>query len=180
MSNPNANLRAALRLQHVPRWGIIPTVKKQTVAEHSHGVAAIALWLVEFSENPIFDKGDVLEYAITHDKWEAVTGDIPAVAKHRGVVADNTPKSEVKLSTRMVVKLADYMEALNFLRTEEVFGNKMAEGPFNYVFQGACTFYDDEPFFLGAFRLGSFRELWKQFRPVASPLVHPGMQKDME
>lgn len=175
----HAKLRKALRLQHVPRWSITPTINKQTVAEHSHGVAAIAIWLIrESAENPMVDKAEVLKYAIEHDAWESVTGDTPSVAKARRLIEDKTPKDDVSTMTKGIVKLADFLEALVFLKTEIAMGNTLADNVFNYVYDAATDFYNGTDWLRAYIKYNDFFPLWRNFSTEANAVLHPGMRDE--
>ena len=171
-------LRRNLRLQHVPRWGIVPTVRKQTVAEHSHGVAAIVLWLLnrglDMGQEP--NRSSILEYAIRHDEYESMTGDTPATAKMVGLVVDNTPKHAFSATTKNIVKVADFIEALLFICSEEAMGNKTLDSVFTFVFMGACNYWDENNLDR-LFGLPEFKELWWEVSRAASANIHPGMEK---
>ena len=70
-------LLQANRLKTTPRTGWfqrgVPT--PESVADHSHGVALIALALLESVPEPL-DRARVLAMAIAHDLAESVTGDL--------------------------------------------------------------------------------------------------------
>lgn len=111
-------VRRGLRLQTVPRWSVVPTLRPQNVAAHSHGVGLIAMWLMEYHQwttNHTFVI-DVLRYALTHDSEEAVTGDPPSTGKQE-------PNFKDMSQIEIVVKCADYLEALHFAYQEKVMGN---------------------------------------------------------
>ncbi len=97
-------LRELLTLSNVPRWAIIDTIKKQTVAEHTFRVMAIAKYICdEYGLDP----EPILLMALTHDIDEAHSGDIPTPYK------SNTTRPDT-INFR-AVKLADYIEAIIFL-----------------------------------------------------------------
>ena len=68
----------ANRLKTVPRtgWAQKGVAAPETVAAHSHGVALVALLLLEMVDTPC-DRSDVLAMAVLHDLPESVTGDMP-------------------------------------------------------------------------------------------------------
>ena len=168
-------LRRNLRLQHVPRWGIVPTIRKQTVAEHSHGVTVIALWLLN-RYLPDERETAVLEYAARHDEYESMTGDTPATAKITGLIVDNTPTGAYSKTTKNIVKVADFIEALLFICGEEAMGNKTLDSVFTFVFMGACSYWDENNLDQ-LFGLPEFKELWWEVSRAASANIHPGMEK---
>lgn len=170
-------LRRGMRLQHVPRWGIVPTVRPQNVAAHSHGVAVTALWLMNnFVNCDVINKASVLEYAIRHDEYESVTGDTPAVAKMTGMVVDNTPKLAFGGSTRMIVKVADFLEALAFIKADETLGNRGLDEIYAYVLNGARDYWVREDAAL-TFGLHTFDDLWHVYHRETALSRHPGMER---
>ncbi len=111
----------ARRLSHVPRWAVMPTVRRQSVAEHTFHVAMLAGWLVQFYPVPpgvtqLQFEADVLYKSLAHDLNEAVTGDHPSPTKK----ADNLPMSDV----HVVLKCADILEAICFIEEEARLGNR--------------------------------------------------------
>lgn len=75
-----------LRLADVKRWGIVPTTREQSVAEHSFNVWCIARHLHKvatanapsqvMTELPMVEK-----WALVHDADEVETGDLPSSLK---------------------------------------------------------------------------------------------------
>lgn len=122
--------RLAMLCVDVERWTIIPTIRPQSVAEHSFGVAMIA---DAFCEELGLGRGsairqDATRWALWHDVDEIFTGDIPTpmkmqVPKHVMVEAEklsgaNTHIEECGSSLALeIVKLADLVEACRFLNT---------------------------------------------------------------
>lgn len=172
-------MRKGLRLQHVPRWGIIPTIRRQSVAEHSHGVAVVCIWLLDkMTHSKEYTPAAVLRYAIEHDKWESVTGDTPAVAKQRGIVEDKSPKAAIARNTRLIVKLADYLEALQFLVTEMAMGNRLVNECHAYVLAGAKQFWEENEWLASAVGYPDFHSLHSVFTCESNPALHPGMRDE--
>lgn len=70
-------LLLAGRLKTTPRtgWHQRGVPAPESVADHSHGVALIALALLDSEPGP-FDRARVLAMAISHDLAESVTGDL--------------------------------------------------------------------------------------------------------
>lgn len=78
-------MRIALALKDRPRrgWQRVGIERPESVADHSWGVALLALALAE--ERPHLDRARLLELAITHDLAEAITGDlVPGEYAHKG------------------------------------------------------------------------------------------------
>ena len=65
------------RLKNTPRtgWAVIGVSDFESVADHSHGVAVIALLLTDLIDAD-FDREKVLSMAVLHDLPESVTGDL--------------------------------------------------------------------------------------------------------
>ena len=125
-----------LRLCHVRRWHIVQTHREQTVAEHSYAVAvldgslaAAMRWrgLLHHTEQL-----RLLQWALSHDMMEVKTGDTPTPFKRAlesvagpGIVekAEDAIDRDTAGAYRMVkgseiemiVKLADSIEAIQFL-----------------------------------------------------------------
>ena len=108
---------AFFRMSYIPRWSVCNTLQKQSVAEHCYRVACIAGHLAKRVE-AIDDKFlvDVYEASLWHDIDEAFTGDVPTPSKKR------KPPEELGV-TDEVVKGADLIEALLFLKEERTLGN---------------------------------------------------------
>jgi hypothetical protein len=98
-----------LLLQDITRWHIVPTVTRQTVADHTYGVIVIALKVCSFLPKGLIDPYPVLLEAISHDMGEVGFGDMPSR------VGD---LSETELKERWwatnpvlrIVKIADMLE----------------------------------------------------------------------
>lgn len=113
-----------LALSHVPRWVIVPHLRPQSVAEHSHRVAVIYLELCARLNLTATVEG--LTWAIMHDGPESRTGDIPAPFKREldGKLAvgeqrvcpwlDNRDDS-LGSTTYWLFQLADLIEAYTFI-----------------------------------------------------------------
>lgn len=121
----SSKMEDMLMLTHVPRWGTVPAPKEQSVAEHSFGVAVIAMELATFRPHPEAWLGRVAMWALHHDAAESYTGDLPSPFKKRFEDVGKYEMEvcpwmvEAKLSTdeeiRVVVKLADTIEALAWI-----------------------------------------------------------------
>ena len=142
--NDPANIfnRHERELAFVPRWTIVRTIRKQSVAEHSFYVA---LWADRIAElmgihDPEF-RHALGRYALVHDMAEIYTGDTPSPFKSH-LNRDEVNIVEWLVSTRLflgiddyflfvvdhalkqIVKTADFIEALVFLYEEQQMGNK--------------------------------------------------------
>jgi len=120
-----ANLQNLLTLSHVPRWAIIDVSKSQTVADHSFRVAVICMELMKelLAINTTLDVAYVLTKALCHDVKEARTGDIPTPYKKelKGIGFELSDDDDMQLMEDYMVKIADIMEAIIFIRR---YGNK--------------------------------------------------------
>ena len=108
------------RLSIVPRWVILRTIQKQSVAEHAFNVERIATAISNewFHITNVNDLYSISQLALHHDDEEALTGDIPSTAKKENHLdKDRGPWYNV-------VKLADLMEAFWFLSMEYQMGNQ--------------------------------------------------------
>lgn len=119
-----------LRLQFVPRWTVIPTTRRQSVAEHSFRVAIIVQELVDCI--PMKGTISAVRYALMHDGPESFTGDLPGNLKE--YLPDNKEgtgwaQTEIKLCPWFykekslptadeiaIVRLADHLETYMFIR----------------------------------------------------------------
>lgn len=119
-------LREALKLSHVPRWGIIDKFKEQSVADHSYRVAIIAMELGEWLEEKGVKQLDwvrLYKEALLHDLHEHRSGDIPSNFKAHlrervglsmyrrlfpSVFTDHAYESAV-------VKIADLVESITWI-----------------------------------------------------------------
>jgi 5'-deoxynucleotidase len=129
------SLRQKLRTGHVKRWQIVRVAREQTIAEHMYLVAQIA----EHLSRELGAEPDVrvrcIRWAMMHDIPEVVTGDLatPVKAAMREAVPHSDPIRRIELSLSdeysrfylslkddyplviRIVKLADTLEAVNFL-----------------------------------------------------------------
>lgn len=129
-------LAEQLRAAHVRRWHIVQVHREQTLAEHLFCVAVITGSLAQkIGWNGILHHSqrlELLNWALMHDIMEVRTGDIPTPFKRALVEANGLrtiEKAEEMIDTStqgmyrsvkdteidMMVKLADSIEAINFL-----------------------------------------------------------------
>lgn len=131
-------------LSFVPRWGIIRSINKQNVAEHSYYVVMYTRMLCDaLGMNPV-DTLEAVTLAMWHDVPERVTGDLPGPVKKK--IVDEDKLSRVELITlsmfdqcswrvgrasataALIVKTADYIDQCFFLATEIQMGNEKNAG----------------------------------------------------
>jgi len=119
MSN-RLEIQDILRAEDVHRWTIVKTVKRQSLAEHTFNVIAIAR---DIAKNLGIDDERIIKYAFEHDLDEILTGDIPTPAKDSGKVdIKYNGKNDALLTEleRAVVKIADLLEANWWLNTNGI------------------------------------------------------------
>ena len=138
MSDSNVMQPHTRVLQHVPRWGIIRTIRQQSVAEHSYYVTLYAGWIAQFLGRDWPDVLFILEHALTHDFNEMVTGDIPQPYKKcitdvkdtkicsasRSMMSSiHTVHGNNQETCKKIIKVADLFEACMYLKDEMGMGN---------------------------------------------------------
>ncbi|NEW07753.1 5'-deoxynucleotidase [Paenibacillus sp. SYP-B3998] len=73
------------RLKYIDRWSLMWNMRRDTVAEHSYYVSAIAHMLCTIA-NEVYGRNiptdRVVSIALFHDASEVLTGDIPQPVKH--------------------------------------------------------------------------------------------------
>src|SRR3989344_4695281 len=107
----------ALSLKHLPRKGwVLRGAPKETVAEHSFGVAVIALALAKMEELPPQEEALLLKAALLHDLHEAKLGDLtPEEKRAQKPDEEGTELEMVKgthLGTELPFKLAPNLAIL--------------------------------------------------------------------
>lgn len=132
----NLAIAEKARAAHVKRWQIVRVAREQNLAEHSFMVAIISIEIckrIGLSISPAA-RAMMLEWALMHDIIEVVTGDINTLIKARmrgilgpGVIDEveggvceeyDSLKANVTPIIRIVVKLADIIDAIAFLDME--------------------------------------------------------------
>lgn len=183
----NQRLRRLRRLSVVPRWVVLPTLRRQSVAEHSFHVAHIALWLAARHRdlcNGGMD-GAILFYALIHDETEAITGDIPSPAgKKDGAVpgksaayeklnghGDHDAPEEIK----KILKLADILEAYWFICEEEHMGSNILAAVKQEIVERLTPLLIEFPAVKG-----HWTETFSEFHLAITPSMHPVLEKPDE
>ena len=117
-----------MRLSSIKRWGIIEMSRDQSVAEHSYNVAMIGAAIVgHMGYVPNSVKSQVIEWSLSHDLTELVSGDIPTPMKsylgstiedmERGMFPKFMEhKDGVSDLVYGIVKAADFIDAIQFAR----------------------------------------------------------------
>ena len=182
------SLDEKLRAAHTKRWQIVNVGRTQSMAEHAFLVQIIAIevartigWSNERSGPFNIEKEfDIMRWALWHDMLEVRTGDLntPTKIKLKAMVGGDAVDiiekdisaeyEKIKQSTfdptKVIVKLADYIEAVRFL-DEEGKGSHAAEvratvaGQLRRHFEGVC-------------RMSSLMSLdWHRLRPMIDALT---------
>lgn len=135
-------IKTSRKLRWIPRFSTVPLVRPQSVAEHSHGVAVIALEICKILKTQTpeieIDVAKVLEFSIHHDTPEGVTGDIlyqnKRADKHLGLAIENLEKNlekevvgRIGNRERSIVYLADMMELNLYVKEEQELGNRSSD-----------------------------------------------------
>ena len=129
-------LRAIMEGSMVERFHTCSTIHRNTVGQHSHGVACL-IWLLCEPDSP--PRAELLMAALTHDLEEAVLGDIPSPAKQRMGISDLVHSTgaklmrEVGLSWKLtddelrLLKMADILDGMLYCAHERGLGNRHIE-----------------------------------------------------
>lgn len=133
------------RLSVIPRWVLVRTIQKQSVAEHSFRVAIIADRLAQraFGITDLSKLYMIYRCAREHDLVEALSGDIASPVKpyfnerelendNKNLFAGGVP-SEYAADIKQIVKLADLIEMSQFLYMEKCLGNLYINNVFDEV-----------------------------------------------
>lgn len=122
------------RMSVVKRWSVVSTLRQQSLAEHSFNVALMADRIATnwFGIQDKWVRFEVYDYAIKHDRKEAITGDFPSYIKRfvdelaidEHYAEEFGIELEAGKTIRHIVKIADYMDAIIYLDMEMAHGNK--------------------------------------------------------
>lgn len=129
----------------VERWHV-ERIPGQSVAAHSHGVAVIICFIVPQAELT----ARLLQAALFHDLAEKLSGDLPApvkwdypdMAKFLDRLSEDVEAAlgiNVFLSPRekVILKIADYLDAMFYCYEQRKRGNRYADP----IFQRLCWFF---------------------------------------
>jgi len=126
-------MRGTRRLSYVQRWGIVPKIRPQSVAEHSYYVALYTMRICDILKVLPEIKVQAVSYALVHDMAEAFTADIPSPLKKRLSDYEGAEKAVKKwmlgdtsnpdAMVKSIVKIADLLDAVVWLTEEESMGN---------------------------------------------------------
>ncbi|MFD2112924.1 YfbR-like 5'-deoxynucleotidase [Thiorhodococcus fuscus] len=141
MNDMKLNMQDIARSGHVTRWHSVRCARSQTLAEHHYLVTMIARELmirILGDELPAETRLQVLEYALTHDAPELLTGDLPSPLKRRiaEISGANDPLTRIEreiapeIAARksalegsalaFIIKLADLMDGCLFIHEEGI------------------------------------------------------------
>lgn len=99
-----------LLLQDITRWHIVPTVMRQTVADHTYGVMVIALKICSLlPKGTVVDPYAVLLEAMSHDMGEVGFGDVPDGGRTQ---EQKQAEWDAMVSVHRIVRLADVLERI--------------------------------------------------------------------
>ena len=124
-------------LSHVPRWGVLRVIHRQSVADHSYYVTMYASLLAETEQLDDKDLAILLRYCLVHDLPEVFTSDIPGPIKRVSVDQDKMSSYEdkgmlerfgfkvEKPSQRLctLAKIADLLDEICYCHSEMNMGN---------------------------------------------------------
>lgn len=132
-------MREVRDLSHARRWGVARQIHPQSVADHSFFVALYSGEIARIVSYPTLYLGELLRYAIWHDMPETWTTDLPGPCKRSfcdpvklakyerdGMIArfgDEVPLAPPNDYAKAICKLADMMDELLFLISEQRLGN---------------------------------------------------------
>lgn len=135
-------------LATVPRWAIVPTLRQQSVAEHSYYVSLYMAEMLSMDALSHWDsdrKFAALRAALIHDAPEALMSDIPGPVKRRIRDEDAYHQFEQEQMDRLnytdrhgyqwhtdddidaLIKVADLIDEYFYLRMERLMGNGILE-----------------------------------------------------
>ena len=105
----------------IPRWSVVPVVRRQTNGEH---IFLVARYAGQIAKDLGYDHllTEVYEYALSHDDAEASTGDLPSgspLAVHK----DRSDEKQYHPSVVNIVRMADRLEAYLYMCEERKLGN---------------------------------------------------------
>lgn len=148
-------MRRLRRLATVPRWTVVPTIKAQSVAEHSFQVAVIALWVARYHNTLYNGSADeqIMYYALIHEELESWYSDLPSPAraqhmpnKHSFEEKGGFGQTPANNDVKIVLKVADMLEAYLFAKEECDFGSKYMEAIIEDIHQKLLTTLKEFPF----------------------------------
>lgn len=143
-------------LSEVKRWAILPHSNEQSVADHSFYVTLYTSLICNVLGVCLYTKVRAVDHALMHDMAEVFTGDAPTpykkllqndnvedemldylgvknVNKYTGHVG---PEADNRELCKAIVKVADLLDAYNWVYMESVKGNRAAAGQKGAIREG--------------------------------------------
>ena len=134
-------------LSFVPRWGIVRTINRQAVSDHSYYVTVYTRSMCRALNLSDADTVLAMTYALYHDAPERLTGDMPGPYKGQmtdsaslacmerselgrfsfGGPLDDVMAASKDLTIATIVKAADYIDQCFYLSTEIQMGNGVSK-----------------------------------------------------
>lgn len=115
-----------LRASTVKRWHIVNVSQQQSVAEHSFNVAMISAHMCQKMGRGVAFTQAVAYHAMMHDIDEVILGDTPTPTKiimlECGFDINKVmpPEMPVPVGYKPIIKAADYIDALMYIRENGV------------------------------------------------------------
>lgn len=182
-----ARIRRLRRLSAVPRWTVIHTIQRQTVAEHTFHVLWIALWLAEYSaavRTGVVSRERLTLAVLLHDEAEAVSGDVATpfktgavgqAIKERERLAGFGPRSDAEAT---IIRVADLLEASLFISEERAMGNMtLIDVEAQLANRLGVAWEQFEYEVTGMASKPSAHEFLKIFLELTRPDRHPGLER---
>jgi len=181
-------MRRLRRLMWVPRWSATPTLRRQSVLEHSAAVMPIALWLVEFHATARYAElfAALLLHCLVHDEAEAISSDIPSPFKQepaiRAAIKGWEDRKDLGVAPtteiRCIVKVADCLEALVFVKEEMAMGNSTLWHVMRDIREHAEQAWGEFDWDEAQGPKWAFDTLLFKITAIYNPSIHPMMEKD--
>jgi hypothetical protein len=127
-------IKDKLRLNHIQRWNMIPSVYRQSVAGHTYGVCIILDEAIRMTRSEVYAdsnlvklldsiEGPLMRAALHHDLVESLTGDVPSCSKNSEISNFKVFEKQLQHKTSFrypeydcLIKIADIIEARWFIR----------------------------------------------------------------
>jgi len=144
-------LQDILRAGTIKRWHIVNTARQQTNAEHQYNVAILTQELCRRLGYAPSVGLQLLALALVHDAGECKTGDIPTPAKKLMRAAcgpaldeclnqfDVEQMSPLPVPYKQVLKCADYLDSMLFLRENKV--GRHADAVMSDIVKSAIAYF---------------------------------------
>jgi 5'-deoxynucleotidase YfbR-like HD superfamily hydrolase len=143
MNRNHLTLKQQLRTGHVKRWQIVRVAREQTIAEHMYRVYLVTKEICSRLKVSLIEEARAIEWALAHDLTEVITGDVATPTKR--MIEERAGDPDLMLNIELwldeptrklyrkieqdypialrIVKLADDIEAVDFLSVEGMGGH---------------------------------------------------------